>query len=131
MMYWAYGASALAGMERDVALRGRDGLVVFLRFVMCERRHQQRLARPLRIRMLTVDFLEALGGGLVVLLVVQKEQALVVEPVSRIVRNVDVVLAAPEIGDRADELQAPSGTRQRATANNFATARGRRSNRTM
>jgi hypothetical protein len=40
---------------------------------------------------LAVNLLEALGRGLVILLVVEEEQALVVEAVGRIVGDVDLV----------------------------------------
>ena len=86
------GGVRAARMQGHVALRRRDRVVVLGALVVRVGRHDQRLARPFRIGVLAVDFLEALGGRLVVLLVVQKVQALIVELVGRIVRD-DVLLA--------------------------------------
>ena len=53
----------------------------------------QRLARPFRIGVLAVDLFELLGGVLVVLLLVQQEDALVVELVGRLVGRLVVLVA--------------------------------------
>ena len=46
--------------------------------------HQQRLAREVRVRVLTVDFLEALGGRHRLLLLIQEIETLIVELVGRL-----------------------------------------------
>ena len=61
------GDVAMAGMELDEAVERDDGVVVLVRLVVGEGGHDLRLGRPHRIGMLAVDFLEALGGGLVFL----------------------------------------------------------------
>ena len=110
-------------MQRHVALRRRDRVVVRGSLVMRVGRHDQRLARPFRIGVLAVDFLEALGGLLVVLLVVQKVEALIVELVGRIVRN-DVLLAEKAAcrqgHDHEREREQPCGLPPSPTGHDLA-----------
>src|ERR1700676_3360115 len=68
-----------AGVQGDVTGRGTDAAVVIAGVVEGISRHQQRFARPVRIRMLPVDFLEFLRGRLRIMLVVHQEQALIIE----------------------------------------------------
>ena len=67
----------MAGMELDEAVERDDGVVVLVRLVVGEGGHDLRLGRPHRIGMLAVDLLEALGGGLVLLLAQLIERAVV------------------------------------------------------
>ncbi len=73
------GRIGTAGMQGDVAGGGADAAVVVAGLVEGVGRHQQRLARPVRIGMLAVDFLELLRRRFRVAVVVHQEQALVVE----------------------------------------------------
>ena len=85
----------------------------------------QRLARPFRIRMLAIDFLEFLGRLLRILLGVEEIEALVVEPVGGLIRaassfllNRSKLLQAPQApassSDRAQRAQSASHRRRRA-----------------
>ena len=64
-------------MELDEAVEGDDGLVVLVRLVVGEGRHDLRLGRPYRVGMLAVDLLEAFGGDFVFLLAQRIEGAVV------------------------------------------------------
>src|SRR6266851_2397569 len=105
----------MAGMELDEAVERDDGLVVLVRLVVGEGSHDLGLGRTHRVRVLAVDFLEALRGGLVFLLPEVIEGA-VVENLDRLLDVVRVVVrgataAKPERrqterqpGDRAASL---------------------------
>src|SRR4029078_4647486 len=89
-----------AGMEGEVAVGGRDGGVIFAGLVISVGRHDDRLARFLRIRVIDVDFLVFLGGvGIAAL--VDHRLGLAVDDVGRIV-VLDDFLFAPQ-GAAADE----------------------------
>ena len=79
-------------MQRHVALGRGDAVFVFLRLIIGKSRHQQRLARPVGIRILPIHFVEFLRRVLVLLFVVQEEKALVVELVGGILGDVVLVL---------------------------------------
>src|SRR5205807_6671683 len=72
------------------------------RLVIGVSRHQQRLSRPVRVRMLAIDFLEALRGVVGLVLVVQKVQALVVELVGGLIDERLVLLAEDGVPPAAD-----------------------------
>src|SRR4051812_24832908 len=78
------GRVRAARMQRDVAGRGTNAAVIVAGLVEGVGRHQQRLARPVRIGVLAVDFLELLRGRLGIVVLVHQEQALVVELVRRL-----------------------------------------------
>ena len=82
-----------AGMHGHVALRRGDGVGVVASLEIGVGRHQERLARELRIRMDPVDFLELLHR-LLVGAAVQQEQPLVVELVGGILVDDGVFVAA-------------------------------------
>jgi len=87
-------------MEGEVAVGGRDGVVIFAGLVISVGRHDDRLARFLRIRVIDVDFLVFLGGvGIAAL--VDHRLGLAVDDVGRIV-VLDDFLFAPQ-GAAADE----------------------------
>ncbi len=90
------GHVGTARMQSHVAPRGIDAIVVHAGFVIGESGHDQRFARPFRIGMLAVDFLELLGGVLGALLLVQKEETLVVELVGRLIGDDRVLLERAE-----------------------------------
>ena len=85
------GDVAVAGMELDEPVERDDGLVVLVRLVVGEGGHDLGLGRPHRVGVLAVDFLEALGGGLVFLLPEGIEGA-VVENLDRLLGVVRVVV---------------------------------------
>src|ERR1700720_640466 len=66
-------------VQSDVAGGRANAAIVVVGGVKGIGRHQQRFARQVGIRMLAVDFLELLRGGLRIALLVHQEQALVVE----------------------------------------------------
>jgi hypothetical protein len=81
--------------------------VVFLRLIIRIGRHEQRLARPVGIRILAIHFVELLRRTLVFLLVVEQEKPLVVELVGGIVGDAVVVLVEYAAADqrRGEERQ--------------------------
>ena len=90
------GSIGAAGMQREIASCGNDSLGMLLAFVVGVGRHQERLAAPLRIGVLAVDFLELLRGFLEVLLV-QKGERLVVQQIGRLIgQKLVFLLVAPQ-----------------------------------
>src|ERR1700722_11662604 len=73
------GRVGAAGMQGDVAGRGTDAAIVVTGVVKGIGRHQQRFARPVGIRMLTIDFLEFLRCRLRIALLIHQVQALIIE----------------------------------------------------
>ena len=96
-------------MQSHVAFGRVDAVGIQLRLVIRVGRHQERLARPIRIRVLAVHFIEFLRRLLVVLLLVQQEKALIVELVGGIVWNVVVIFLF-------SKLHAISGATSSASA---------------
>src|SRR6185312_1074261 len=83
------------GMEREVAIRGADRVVVFAGFVIGESRHEDGAARLLRIRMIDIDIFVLLGRVAEFALVGQRF-GLLVDDVRRLVGILDYVLVAVE-----------------------------------
>src|SRR5258705_11710813 len=100
-----------AGMQRDVTGRGADAAVVVALVVEGIGRHQERFARPVRIGMLTVDFLEFLRRRLVILALVHQIQALIVELVRRVLVE-GVVLGGKLVPQRAGAAPAQGNGEQ-------------------
>src|SRR5215470_6727453 len=97
-------------MQRDVAAGGVDAVVIGAGLVIGEGLHDQRLARPVRIRVLAVDLFELLGRTLGVLLGVQKIEALVVELVGGLVGS-DRVLVEHAAGAERERHQRKGGNK--------------------
>ncbi len=74
----------MTGVKLDEAVQRNDRVVVFVGLVIGEGHHELGLGRPDRIGMLAVDFFEALGGGLVILLA-ERIEGPVVELVDRLI----------------------------------------------
>src|SRR6185437_5797881 len=79
-------------VQRHVTLGRIDTVVVLPGLIVAVGLHQERLARPIRIWIFAVDLIELFRRFLVILLVVEQEQALVIEPVGRRIGNVVFVL---------------------------------------
>jgi hypothetical protein len=79
-------------MQGHVAFRGVDAVVVSAGLVIGKGRHDQRLARPIRIGVLAVDLFELLRRLLGGLLAVQKIETLVVELVGRLIGHHRIVV---------------------------------------
>src|SRR6185369_13711942 len=89
-----------AGMQGDVTGRSADTAVIVALVVEGIGRHQQRFARPVRIGMLAIDFLEFLRRRLVILALVHQVQALIVELVRRFLVE-GIVLGGELVPERA------------------------------
>ncbi len=74
-----------AGMQGHVAGGGANTIVEITRLIVGVGRHQQRLARPIGIRMFAIDFLELLRGCLRIVPLVGEVQTLIVELVRRLI----------------------------------------------
>src|SRR6185437_13135996 len=74
-------------MQRDVALGRVDAVLVFAGLIVGIGRHYEGFTRPFGVRMLSVDFLEFLDRFPRILLCVEEIEALVVEPVSGLIRR--------------------------------------------
>src|SRR5262245_63542367 len=74
-------------MQRDIALRRIDAVVVLACLIVGVGSHDERFAGPFRVGMLTIDFLEFLDRLLGILLRVEEIEALVVEPVGGCIRG--------------------------------------------
>src|SRR5882724_8993783 len=94
-----------AGMQRHVARRGADAAIVVAGIVERVGRHQQRLPRPVGIRVLAVDFLEFLRCRLRILLLIHQVQALIVELVRGLIDE-GVVLGHELVPERAGSAAA-------------------------
>ena len=79
-------------MQRHIALRRSDAIVIFARPDNSKGRHEERLACPFRIGILAIDLVEFLGRLLVILLLVEQEKALVIEQVGGSFGDVILVL---------------------------------------
>ena len=101
-------------MQGDVAGRSADAAVIIVRLVIGVGRHQQRLARQVRIGMLAVHFLELLRAALRVALLVRQEQAFVVELFGGLLDEGVVLLGdlVPDLGGRAARAQHRARPRQ-------------------
>src|SRR5215472_4581348 len=99
------GRVGAARMQGHVAGRRTNAAVVVALVVIGIGRHQKRLARPVGIRMLTVDFLEFLAGRLVILALVHQVQALIVELVRGLIDE-GVVLLGELVPQRAGAATA-------------------------
>src|SRR5512143_3355250 len=105
-------------MQGDVSLGGIHAVIIFAGLVVGVRRHDQRFARPLRIRVLTIDFLEFLDRVSCVLLRIEKIETFVVEPISGLVwrrvllfgEKVETTASAERPCQQCDG-QEPRGTR--------------------
>ena len=103
-----------AGMQGDVTGGSADAAVIVALVVEGIGRHQQRFARPVRIRMLAVDFLEFLRRRLVILALVHQVQALIVELVRGFLVE-GVVLGGELVPERAGAAPAQgNGERNQA-----------------
>src|SRR5713226_3105619 len=99
------GGVRASRVQGDVTGRGADAAVVITGIVEGVGRHQQRFARPVGIRMLTVDFLEFLRRRLRIIPLIHQEQALVVELVRRLLDE-SVVLGQKLVPQRAGAASA-------------------------
>ena len=108
------GNVAMAGMELDEAVERDDGVVVLVRLVIGEGGHDLGLGRPDRVRVLAIDFLEALGGGLVFLLAESIEGA-VVEKLDRLLGVVGIVVRRATAAKR-ERRQSERQSGDRATS---------------
>src|SRR5665213_2733873 len=95
------GRVRAAGVERDIALSRGDALLIGTRLIVGIGRHDEGFAGPFGIRMLAVDFLEFLDrlGG--VFLLVEEEEAFIVEPFGRLVRRCVVFVEPTRTGAQA------------------------------
>src|SRR5712671_297383 len=89
------GGIRTAGMKLDVAPRRVDGIIVSPGLIIGVGRHDQRFARPLGIRVLPIDLLEALGSALGVPLDVEEIETLVIDAIGRLIEH-RIVLGAKQ-----------------------------------
>src|SRR5262249_61115374 len=90
-----------------------DAVIVHFRLVISVGRHQQRLARPFRVRIFPIHLVEFLGRRFVILLGVQEKEALIVERVGGAFGNVVVVLIEQAAATQKRQSQRNANQRRR------------------
>jgi len=100
-------------VERQVAVGARNGVFEAATPIAGEGRHDQRLARPLRIGMLTVDLVEALDG-VAELAGIEIGKALVVEDARRLILG-EGILGALGRGAARGKQADRGGDKRQAT----------------
>ena len=115
------GGVRASRMQRDVAARRADAVLVGIPFVIGESRHDQRFARPFRIRVLAIDLFELLGRALSIFLGIQKIKTFIVELIGGLLRSNGVFVkhAAGAKCHRYDQQGSKARRRARATLQPF------------